>query len=80
MAKGQQGTQGSRGAIKHMHGRSMKSSNTNHVGASASAVIRKPAKSHQVQTQRAKQVNTAIVSTMNLRSAQGNQAAVRALM
>ena len=71
---------GQRGNIKLMHGRTMKSSNTNHVSTSAVAVIRKPAKSHQVASRKATAQNTAVVTQMNLRSAQSNQAAFRALL
>ena len=71
---------GQRDSIKQCHGRSMKSSNTNHLVLGQSAGVRKPTKAHQVATQRATTKNKLIVNRANLRSAIQNQAAVRALM
>ena len=53
-----------------MHGRTMKSSNTNHVVTGAVAAIRKPTKTHQVASRKATAQNTMVVTQMNLRSAQ----------
>ena len=74
MAKGQ------RDNIKMMHGRTMRSSNTNHVSHGEKTINRKSAKTHQVATQKATIQNKLVVNKMNLRSAMQNQAAVRALM
>ena len=83
MAKGAQGNklESSRGTIKQQHGRNMKSSNTNHVGASAKSLISKSSKgNHQNAVKKALIANTLSVAAQNLKSAKGNQAVIRANM
>ena len=57
-----------RSNIKQTHGRTMKSSNTNHVLNSAQSSIKKQARAHNGQTKRAASSNALIVHQMNLRS------------
>ena len=73
MAKGKDSNPGTkqdngRQAIKQQFGRNMRSSNTNHVVASAKAAISKPAKgNHQNAVKKALLTNSLIVVAQNLK-------------